>query len=145
MRGNYRFLDHTADVEFIASGKSMEEAFSNAFMALFDTSAYLDKVSKDKSKAKAFVITETAKDPEKLLWYVLQDAVSIMDSRSLFPYKINKLSISKGKTVYKFRATMEAKGRKAEHAKLDIKGISRYGLSVTKRAKGFEAHVIMDV
>ena len=145
MKGNYKFVDHTADVEFIARGSSMEEAFRNAFLALFDTASYTEKVAKERSKAKRFVIREEASGPEELLWYVLQDAVSIMDSRSLFPYKVNSLRIAERKGIYTFRAEMEAKSRKAEHAKLDIKGISRYGLKVSKAGKGFRASVVMDV
>ena len=36
-------------------------------------------------------------------------------------------------------------GQKEGNAKLDIKGISRYGLKVSRKGKGFEASVVMDV
>lgn len=145
MKGDYKFVDHTADVEFIAHGNSIEETFRNAFLALFDTASYVNKVSRGKSKVKRFEIKEEAAELEQLLWYVLQDVVSIMDSRSLFPYKISSLRIGEQKGVYKFRAEMEAKSQKAEHAKLDIKGISRYGLKISRAGKGFKASVVMDV
>ena len=145
MKGDYKFLDHTADVEFVARGRSMEETFRNAFLALFDTASYTKKVAKEKSTTKRFVIKERASEPEELLWYVLQDAVSIMDSRSLFPYKIKSLKIVEWKGLYTFRAEIEAKSRKAEHAKLDVKGISRYGLRISKTGKGFRASVVIDV
>jgi SHS2 domain-containing protein len=145
MKGDYRFVDHTADVEFVARGSSIEETFRNAFLALFDTALYVNKVARDRSKAKRFEIKEEAADLEQLLWYVLQDTVSVMDSRSLFPYRIASLKIEERKDIYRFRAEIWAKGQKAENAKLDIKGISRYGLKVSRKGKGFEASVVMDV
>ncbi len=145
MKGDYRFVDHTADVEFVARGGSIEETFRNAFLALFDTALYVNRVAREKSKAKRFEIKEEAADLEQLLWYVLQDTVSIMDSRSLFPYRIASLKIGEKKGVYRFRAEIWAKGQKEGNAKLDIKGISRYGLKVSRKGKGFEASVVMDV
>jgi SHS2 domain-containing protein len=102
-------------------------------------------VARERSKAKRFEIKEEAAELEQLLWYVLQDTVSIMDSRSLFPYRIANLEIKEKKNVYRFRAEIWARGQKAENAKLDIKGISRYGLKISKKGKGFEASVVMDV
>ncbi len=145
MKMKYKFVDHTADVEFIAFGSSLEETFKNAFLALFDTASYLKKVSKEKSKAKKFIIREKARDPEQLLWYVLQDAVSIMDSKSLFAYRVSGIKILESKKGYSFNGELLAKSQKVEHSKLDVKGISRYGMKISKRRIGFSAEVVIDV
>jgi SHS2 domain-containing protein len=141
----YKFLGHMADVEFISSGRSIDEAFKNAFMALFDTVCYVDKVSKARAKTKLVTISDKAKELDQLLWYALQDAVSIMDSRGLFGYKVSKLKVSKTVHGYKISAVIATKERKNEHTKLDVKGIARYGLKLYKKGNTFNAHVIMDV
>src|SRR5271155_1460380 len=89
----YKYLEHTADVEFVAYGKDMEECFKNAIMALFDTVSYVRAVKLSKPKKVTFLIKDKARTPEDLLWYTLQDAVSITDSKSLFGYDVAKLKI----------------------------------------------------
>ncbi len=43
--GKFEFLEHTADVYVRAHGKSMEEAYENAALSMFETITDLDKVS----------------------------------------------------------------------------------------------------
>jgi SHS2 domain-containing protein len=145
MRPGFRFVDHTADVEFIASGSSIEEAFANSFMALFDTICYTKRLKLQKTRTEKLTIRERAPDLERLLWYVLQDAVSIMDSRALFGYKIGKIAIKGKPGHYTFSAEISAKGQSPENAKLDVKGISIYNLKIGKKSNNFTANVVMDV
>jgi SHS2 domain-containing protein len=46
----FKYVNHTADVEFVAMGKNLEECFANAFLALFDTICYTKKVAASKQK-----------------------------------------------------------------------------------------------
>jgi SHS2 domain-containing protein len=145
MRSGFKFTDHTADVEFIAQGSSIEDTFKNAFMALFDTLSYTKKVAVQKSKTEKFMIREKAQDLERLLWYVLQDAVSIMDSKALYGYKINRIKISGKGNLYHFSGEISAKGQNRKNAKLDVKGVSLYNLKISKKGSNFAANVVMDV
>ncbi len=43
--GKFEFLEHTADVYVRAHGKTMEEAYENAALSMFETITDLDKVS----------------------------------------------------------------------------------------------------
>ena len=43
--GKFEFLEHTADVYARAHGKTMEEAYENAALSMFETITDLDKVS----------------------------------------------------------------------------------------------------
>ncbi len=141
--GGYRFIDHTADVEFIAHGKTLEETFRNALLALFGTVADTKKLSKSKTPEKKLVIKERAETLEDLLWFVLQDALSNADARGLF-FHDAKLRIVQNHT-YEIRA--ECAGRKKEQnlAKLDVKGVSKFDLKVRKLRNGYEASVVLDV
>jgi SHS2 domain-containing protein len=45
--GKFEFLEHTADVYIAAYGKSLEEAFENAALAMFEVMTDTEKVSPD--------------------------------------------------------------------------------------------------
>ena len=43
--GKFEFLEHTADVYIRAHGKTMEEAYENAALAMFETMTDTDKIA----------------------------------------------------------------------------------------------------
>jgi SHS2 domain-containing protein len=144
MKG-YRYLSHTADVEFVAHGSTLEASFKNALLALFDTVSYTRKISKEKSKVRTFILREKVKSLDKLLWYTLQDALSIMDLKGVFAYKVSGLKIRKSREHYTLVAKVHAKGRRDEDSKLDAKGVSMYDLKVGREKGRFFARAVVDV
>ena len=75
----YEYLDHTADAKFLAYGKTLEEAFENAALAMFnvmiDTSTVSSTLSQD--------IDLTAEDLEGLLFDWLSEFLFLMDAENL--------------------------------------------------------------
>jgi len=65
----YEFLEHTADQYIRAYGKTLEEAFANAGIALFDT---LTEVSKVNGNLETTIIVEE-EDLEALLYTYIED------------------------------------------------------------------------
>jgi SHS2 domain-containing protein len=145
MSKTYEFIEHTADVEFRAFGRNIETCFSNALVAMLDTISYTRKLSSSKSKNIKFIIKDTAKSLDDLLWYILQDTLSVADSRDLFAYKINSLKISERNGKYKIDLSINSKQKTVSMSKLDVKGVSRYNLSVVKNRNGWIANVVLDV
>lgn len=141
----YKFVEHTADVEFIAFGKDNESCFKNALMAMFDTMSYIDKVVSSKSKNVAIIIKDKAKNIEDLLWYALQDTLSITDANSIFAYKISSLKIKESNGLYTINIRIYGKNKADNLSKLDVKGVSRYNLGIKRTAKGVEATAVLDV
>lgn len=129
----YRFVSHTADVEFIAFGKDTEQCFENALLAMFETMTYKAKLISSKSKGTSFVVKDKAKNAEDLLWYVLQDTLSIADSKGIFPFKVGNLKIMEKAGTYKIEAKILAKPKEQAASKLDVKGVSRYNLKVERK------------
>ena len=144
MKG-YRYLSHTADVEFLAHGSTLEMAFKNALLALFDTVSYTERISEDKSKSRTFLLHERVKTLDKLLWYALQDALSIMDMKDMFAYRVSGLKIRESKGHYTLVAKVHAKKRRIEDSKLDAKGVSMYDLKVGREKGRFFARAVVDV
>jgi SHS2 domain-containing protein len=145
MDKGYRYISHTADVEFLAYGSTLNGSFRNALLALFDTVSYTRKVSKGSSAVRTLLLKDKAKTVEELLWYTLQDALSTLDMKGLFAYRVSGLKIRKEKAHYTLAAKLYAKRRRDEDSKLDAKGVSRYDLSMERRNGRFVARVVVDV
>lgn len=141
----YEFLDHTADVEYVAYGATLNAVFKNALLALFDTMADIKKLSKAKTKTKTFLINERARELQDLLWFVLQDAVSVADAEGLYSFGVKKLSIGTELGEYVITATINAKGKNPEFSKLDVKGVSKFDLAVTRKKNRYIAEAVLDV
>jgi protein archease len=144
-RKGYKFVGHTADVEFVAYGKDMEACFKSALMAMFETMAYIKKVASSNAKSTSFTVKDRAGTIEDLLWYALQDTLSIADSRSIFAYKVSGISIKKGRNNYSISVRVHGKKREESASKLDVKGVSRYDLRVKGTKNRIKATVVLDV
>ena len=86
----YKFLPHTADVKFRAYGKSLEEAFSNAALAL-------TSVITDPSKVEAKVekkISVSSEDEKALLYDFLEQFLILLDSEGFLLNSVKELKIS---------------------------------------------------
>lgn len=145
MRQRYRYIEHTADVEFVAYGASIEELFSNALLAMFDTGADTKKVSAQKSRQMRILLKESSESAEDLLWSALQDSLSIASAKGAFAYKVSELSIEETKKGYSLKAVILGKKATTDAARLDVKGVSKYDLGIRKKGRNFEASVVLDV
>ncbi len=145
MAKGYRFLEHTADVEYIAYGKDEKECFSNALMAMFDTASYLARLEKSEGKKVVVKVKSRASRPEDLLWYLLQDVLSMTDAMGLFAYSVKRLKMGESGTKRTAEVELLARERSDQASKLDVKGVSRYELSLRRPGRLLEAHVVLDV
>ena len=141
----YDFIDHTADVEFKAYGKSHEELFKNALLALFDTISDTKKLSKSKAKKKTFTIDENARTEQDLLWFTLQDALSISDAEGLYGYSVRRIRISVSEGEYNIKTVINAKKKDQKLSKFDVKGVSQFDMGIEEENGGIVASVVLDV
>lgn len=89
----YKFLEHTADAKFRAYGKTIEEAFSNAALAMFSVMTKTEEINPKIEKK----INVTGADLKSLLYSFLEELLFLMDSESFILNKIKKIKIRKGK------------------------------------------------
>ncbi|MEM0149376.1 MAG: archease [Candidatus Micrarchaeaceae archaeon] len=146
MRGRtgYRYVEHMADVKFLAYGKTREELFVNSAMALFNIMASTAAVEKQKSEDKYISIRVHAANEETLLWRFLQQCLSLLEVRGLFAFGVESLHIS-GKQQLALGCRLKCKDMDVRHSKLEAKGISKYDMHITKGMNGIEASVVVDV
>lgn len=141
----YIYKNHTADVEFVAYGHTLSELFSNAFLAMSGVNADTDALSKSAGKKILLKVKDKAPSIETLLWYFLQDILSSSDAKGVYTYMAEEVDVRRHASEFSFKALLISKNKYSEVSKLDIKGVSRYALSVSKTANGFKANVVLDV
>ncbi len=131
----YKFLEHTADIKFRAFGKSLNEAFENASLAMFNSMS--DERIKLKIKKK---IKVSGKDNESLLYNFLEELLFLLDSKNFFLSKI-KVKISD----LKLTAELWGDSVKNYETKLDVKAVTYNQMKVEKKAGRWLVQVVIDV
>ncbi|RLE54650.1 MAG: archease [Thermoprotei archaeon] len=94
----FEFLDHTADVLIRAYGDTLERAFENAALAVFEV---ITDTSKVEPKVRVEVEIE-GEDLEQLLYRWIEELLIHHDSEGLVFSKF-RVSISREDTIYRLR------------------------------------------
>jgi len=145
----YKFLPHTADIKFQASGITLEQAFSESAQALTQTIA---EDIKAKPKIKK-TIEVKGKDNEALLYNFLEEFLFLLDAENFLLSKIESIKIQEDKTseasvaspIFKLTATLS--GDLASNYKFtnDVKAITYNNMFVKKSKDKFICQVVLDV
>lgn len=98
----YKYLEHTADAKFQASGKNLEEAFKNAALAMLNLMCK-SEIIKLKQEKKILV---KGKDLKALLYNWLEELLFLLDSENFLTGKIKKLNISGKEGNHKLEASV---------------------------------------
>lgn len=141
----YKFIDHTADVEFEASGKTIIEAVSNSILAMSETSADLKTLKNSGARDYIIHIHLKSDNLTNFVWRILQQILSEAESRDLFCYSIKSIEIKILDDTYSIIATIRCKIKSEKYSLLEVKGVSRYNLSVVHKQKLFKIHIVLDV
>jgi SHS2 domain-containing protein len=132
----YNFLDHTADVKFSASGKTVEEAFSQAALAMKETICGDIDVLEKKVKI-------TGSDLGNLLYNFLEEILFLLDSEGFLIADVKDLKIDLDSLLLECVFT----GDKAENYKFtnDVKAVTYNDLFVGEENGGWGVLVVLDV
>ena len=135
----FKFLEHTADVKFQAFGSTLEKAFENSALAMFNI-MYGGKV---KVKIKKEIKIK-GKDFESLLYNFLEELLFLLDSQRFFlaKIKVNKIRIDGKKTELKANLV----GDKVDNYKADliVKAVTYNEMFVKKKGDKFICQVVLD-
>ena len=107
MDEKFRFFDHPADAKFQAYGRTLEEAFSNAALALVSLMWEPDKVE----KAQERQVAVSGRDLEQLLVRFLGEIIYLFETRDFLVAAAEGLMIER--TAHGFR--LQALLRGDEH------------------------------
>jgi SHS2 domain-containing protein len=137
---NFKFLEHTADIKFQAFGTSMEKAFENSALAIFNSmsSEKIKPVIKKEIEVKG-------NDLENLLYNFLEELLFLLDSKNFFVSKTKiKISLNKSKK-WVLKAKIFGDNAKKYETKIDVKAVTYNEMFVKKIGKNWVCQVVLDV
>ena len=135
----YKFLSHTADVKFQASGKTLEEAFEQSALALRETiSGNLHILEQETHK-----IQIKATDLSNLLYKFLEEFLFLLDSKQFLFSKINKIQINQEE--FSLEATISGDQAKNYKFTNDVKAITYNNMFVKNQEGIWLTQVVLDV
>ncbi|MDO5848490.1 MAG: archease [Methanobrevibacter sp.] len=97
----FEFFDVTADVGFVAYGKTMEESFENSGLAMFNVISNTDNIS----KSKELQFTISSEDEVSLLYDFLEELLFLHEVEFML-FSDFDVEISKEKDEYILDATV---------------------------------------
>ena len=137
----FEYLEHTADAEFIAYGRTAEEAFENAALAM--TGLMLDPETVKPENEKVVELSGEALD--MLLYDWLSELLYIFEVDHLVFGRFEaKITGEAGDYRLKARAFGESV-KKHPDIFLHIKAVTFHDLRFEKRNNIYEAQVLLDI
>ena len=141
MKYPFRILDHTADVGFECTGKTLEELFANAARALVHFFVDLETIE----QREELRIEVTGEDRESLLVNFLSEILFQIDSEARL-FSGFEVSIKEGKSLSAVAITRGEKWDRSRHLpKLLVKAITYHQLEISERSDGWCAKVFVDI
>ena len=137
----FKFLEHTADAKFQAYGKTMEEAFSNAALAMFSIITDIKKIKKAlKNEIKA-----EGSDLKSLLYNFLEELLFLIDTENFLLSSIKEISIKEINKKFKLNAV--AVGDKADNYEThgDIKAVTYNEMEIEEKKDKAMVQVVLDL
>jgi len=141
---SHKFLEHTADVLFEASGSSFEETLEECAVAMFETIADISKVT-DKKKIE---VSETAPSLEELVLFTLANLLSQMDAEELFfkKFEVTKFGKNPGKDGnYFLSGTAFGSPMDPKIGKIVVKAVTHHLLKVEEKDGKWKIRVLIDI
>lgn len=136
---SYKFLMHTADVKFQASGKTLEDVFIFSADALKETISGKTKI-KNLMKKKIEIKSE---DLSGLLYKFLEEFLFLLDAESFLFSKIENIKIDEKK--FKLSAIIVGDNVRGYKITNDVKAVTYNQMFVKKEKNLWKTQVVLDV
>ena len=138
----YKYLDHTADILFVADAKTLEQIFCESALAVENAMVDISKV-KAVQKQKINVVGPNL---ELLLFKFLNDLLFYKDADQLMlsQFKV-KITQSNNRYALICLAQGEKLAIKRHKPKVDVKAITMHLLEIKESKAGWHAQAIIDI
>jgi protein archease len=137
---DFKYLEHTADAEFVAYGRTPDEAFANAARAMFGLVVEPSKVRTPEVRE----ISLTSGSLEDLLFDWLSELLYLSEVDRLVFSKFEVKITKNGEYLLNAKACGEQVSPRHE-VFLHIKAVTYHDLRVEKRNNVYEAQVLLDI
>jgi SHS2 domain-containing protein len=139
----FEFLEHTADVYIAAHGKTLEEAFENAALAMFEVMTDTDKVSPDVEDS----VEVEAEDEFALLYSWLEALLVTFETKNMLYSKFKILSIEETSDGFSIKASVWGERFNAEKhiQKVGVKAVTYHRMEIIKDIDKVTLEFILDI
>jgi len=143
MKAKFEFLEHVADVYVAARGQSVEEAFENAALAMFE-------VMTDTSRVKPAVKDEVAieeRDEKALLYTWLEQLLLKFELGEMLFSKFNVTRLVQTNRGWRLHAVIfgERYDRARHVSKVGIKAVTYHQMEIGREDSGHVVKFILDI
>jgi len=139
----FEYLEHTADVYVAAHGKTLEEAFENAALAMFEVMTETDKVS---ANIEDHVVVE-AEDEFALLYSWLEALLVNFETKNMIYSDFKIAGIEETEEGFRIKAAMWGEKFNAEKhvQKVGVKAVTYHRMEILKEFNKVTLEFILDI
>jgi protein archease len=135
----FEILEHPADVGFLAHGRTLEELFANAALAMMSLGWELDAVEEKERRQ----IEATGEDTETLLYDWLSSILAIADAEGMIFRRFEVSELGEGRA--RGQVWGEPFDKSRHHALTYVKAVTLHQFEVRQTGQGWTARVYVDV
>jgi SHS2 domain-containing protein len=141
--GKFEFLEHTADVLVEAHGASLEEAFENAALAMFEVMTDIEKIVAIKEET----VEVEAEDEYALLYSWLEALLVKFEVENMLFSKFQIPKIQETKDGFKLKAAVWGENFNAEKhpQKVAVKAVTYHRMEIIKEIDKATLIFLLDI
>lgn len=142
-RIKFEFLEHTADVYIASYGKTIEEAFENAAIAMFEVMTETKKIEPNIEDS----IQVKGEDEHGLLYNWLEVLLVNFETKNRIYSKFNIFSFKKNMRSFSLKARVwgETFDPKKHLQKVGVKAVTYHRMEIIKDQNGVTLEFILDI
>lgn len=139
----YEYLEHTADIKFQAYGKTLEEVFENAALAMFNVIINTEKVAGETARE----IFLKSPDLESLLVDWLSELLYIFEVDEIVfrKFRVEEIKEEEGEYSITGQALGEKYYPESHPFETEIKAVTYNQLEIVKTVDGWKAQIVVDI
>ena len=143
MTSNFKFIDHTADIALEVSGSNYEELFLAA-MEGWKQSVIDPAVEQGEEEIRSVKFEEGS--VEELLVTFLQELNYLLETKKIFPVKVNELNIIKNENTLQLKSDITFRTLTgSDTIKNEIKAVTFHQLDIRKEDDLFKTIIVFDI
>ena len=141
--GKFEFLEHTADILIAAHGQTLEEAFENAALAMFEVMTDTTKIDPTQEDA----VEVEAEDEYALLYSWLEALLVKFEVNGMLYSKFKITSLQDNPEGFKLKANVWGEKYNAEKhpQKVAVKAVTYHRMEIIKEIEKVTLEFILDI
>jgi SHS2 domain-containing protein len=141
--GKFEYLEHTADVYIRAYGKTMEEAYANSALAMFEVMTDTDKIAQTKQEN----VQVEAEDQYALLYNWLEALLVKFETEGMFYSKFEITDWKETEDNFKFKAKVwgEKYDPQKHPQKVGVKAVTYHRMMIIREKESAVLEFILDI